>query len=338
MEQQILDLEKSALESFSSAKDLSSLEEIRIKYLGKKGKFSILMKSIGSIKEVSQRKHIGAMLNQTKDKLESSYNEYKQKLEGVALLDELKNPIDMSLPGMITPSSGSFHPIDTIMDEIIDIFSRLGFYVRTGPCIESDENNFEALNIPKDHPARDMQDTFYLDDNFSLRPHTSPIQVRTMGEEEPPISVIGPGSVFRCDSDISHSPMFHQLEGLMIDKNISMSDLKGTLDFFAKEFFGDVDTRFRPSFFPFTEPSAELDCTCILCDKKGCSMCSHTGWLEIAGCGLVHPNVLKKSRIDPDKWQGFAFGLGIERMAIIKYKVDDIRLFFENDLRFLRQM
>ncbi len=338
MEKQIHNLENLASQTFKKAEDISSLEQARVQFLGRKGELSLLMKSIGSIPDADQKKHIGSVLNKTKNKLESLYQECKKKLADVALLEELKKPIDLGLPGVITPSLGSLHPIDTIMDEIIDIFSRLGFYVRTGPCIDSDENNFEALNIPKDHPARDMQDTFYIDHNFSLRPHTSPIQVRTMREETLPISVLGPGSVFRCDSDISHSPMFHQVEGLLIDKNVSMADLKGSLDFFAKEFFGDVEIRFRPSFFPFTEPSAEVDCTCILCNKKGCSMCAHTGWMEIAGCGLVHPNVLKISGIDPEKWQGFAFGMGIERMAIIKYKIEDIRLFFENDLRFLRQL
>ena len=338
VEKKIQNLEDLASQAIKKADGISTLEKARTQFLGRKGELSCLMKNIVDIKDKDQKKHIGSILNKTKNKLERLYQECKKKLTDIALLEELKKPIDLGLPGVITPSLGSLHPIDTVMDEIIDIFSRLGFYVRTGPCIDSDKNNFEALNIPKDHPARDMQDTFYIDKDFSLRPHTSPIQVRTMSEEEMPISVLGPGSVFRCDSDISHSPMFHQVEGLLIDKNISMADLRGTLDFFAKEFFGDVSTRFRPSFFPFTEPSAEVDCTCILCKKKGCSMCAYTGWLEIAGCGLVHPNVLRMSGIDSDKWQGFAFGLGIERMAIIKYKVEDIRLFFENDLRFLRQL
>lgn len=338
MEKQIKNLENLATQAFNQAKDITSLEKARVQFLGRKGELSSLMKNMSSISDNEQKRQIGSLLNKAKNKLEAQYQEHKKKIEDEILLEELKKPIDLGLPGVITPSLGSLHPIDIVTDDIIDIFARLGFYVRTGPCIDSDENNFEALNIPKDHPARDMQDTFYIDKDFSLRPHTSPIQIRTMRKEALPISVLGPGSVFRCDSDISHSPMFHQVEGLLIDRNVSMADLKGTLDFFAKEFFGDVEIRFRPSFFPFTEPSAEVDCSCILCNKKGCSMCSHTGWVEIAGCGLVHPNVLKISGIDSEKWQGFAFGMGIERMAIIKYSIEDIRLFFENDLRFLRQL
>ena len=337
MDSQVLELEKQALKEFESSKDLPSLEKVRVNYIGKKGKISLLLKELGGLKDISQKKHLGSILNKVKNKLDQKYTDKKNYLLNLNLSKELNEPVSFDLRGVFTPSLGSLHPIEIIMNEMIDIFSRLGFYTRLGPMIESEEYNFKALNIPKDHPARDMQDTFYIDENYSLRPHTSPIQIRTMRKDDPPISVLGPGSVFRCDDDISHSPMFHQLEGLLIDKNISMSDLKGILSFFAKEFFGDVEIRFRPSYFPFTEPSAEVDCTCILCNRHGCSMCSYSGWLEIAGSGLVHPNVLKMSGIDPERWQGLAFGLGVERMSIIKYKVSDIRLFFENDLRFLRQ-
>ena len=245
--------------------------------------------------------------------------------------------MDLTLPGPQIPL-GAKHLIPSVIDEIVDILSRIGFSVRTGPFIEDDFHNFSALNIPADHPSRDMQDTFYIDETHVLRTHTSPIQIRTMETEKPPIRILAPGGVFRHDYDASHSPHFHQIEALLIDKNVSMADLKGTISYFIKEFFGsNIKTRFRPSFFPFTEPSAEVDCSCPLCEGKGCKMCKQTGWIEIGGSGLVHPAVLKSVGIDSKEWQGFAFGFGIERMAIIKYGVNDIRLFMENDMRFLEQ-
>jgi phenylalanyl-tRNA synthetase alpha chain len=245
--------------------------------------------------------------------------------------------LDLTLPhGERLP--GTVHPINKVIDEISLILFRLGYSLRTGPLIEKDYYNFEALNIPKDHPARDMQDTFFVDETHVLRTHTSPIQIHSLESEKPPLRVVGVGAVFRCDSDISHLPHFHQIEGMCVDKNVSMADLKGTISFFVKEFFGDgLKTRFRPSFFPFTEPSAEVDCTCPICKGKGCSLCKNSGWIEIGGCGLINPKVFKMSNVNYPEWNGFAFGFGIERMAIIKYGIDDIRLFPENDIRFLRQ-
>ena len=243
---------------------------------------------------------------------------------------------DTTLPGRGN-SSGSIHPVTQIMDEIISIFFSLGFKVEEGPEIESDFYNFEALNIPKDHPARDMQDTFYIGDDV-LRTHTSPVQIHVMENQKPPLRIIAPGKVFRCDSDVSHTPMFHQIEGLMVDENLSFGDLKGVMNIFLHEIFGQqTKTRFRPSFFPFTCPSAEVDIECVMCSGQGCRVCSKTGWLEILGCGMVDPAVFKSVDYDPERWLGFAFGLGIERIAMLKYGINDIRLFFENDLRFLKQ-
>lgn len=245
--------------------------------------------------------------------------------------------LDLTLPIDNNPI-GSEHPIYKVTNEIFGIMARLGYSLRTGPLIEKDYYNFEALNIPKNHPARDMQDTFFVDETHVLRTHTSPIQIHSLENEKPPLRVIGTGSVFRVDSDISHLPNFHQIEGMCVDEKVSMSDLKGTISFFVKEFFGPgLKTRFRPSFFPFTEPSAEVDCSCPICKGKGCSLCKQTGWIEIGGCGLINPKVFEFAKVEYPKWQGFAFGFGVERMAIIKYGVDDIRLFPQNDVRFLKQ-
>ncbi|MCB0394762.1 MAG: phenylalanine--tRNA ligase subunit alpha [Bdellovibrionales bacterium] len=326
-----------ALLAMNQATDSRALYEIKVKYWGKNGSIVELMKQMKDLSH-EERPQFGQIVNQAKSKLETAFEERNQALLKEEMSKKLSSEsIDMTLPGTAR-SIGNEHPIDFVTDEIVDIFAKLGYYVRLGPMIESDEHNFGALNIPPEHPARDMTDTFYIDENHSLRPHTSPIQIRTLRAEKLPIYVLGPGSVFRCDSDVSHSPMFHQIEGLVVDKKVSMADLKGTLAYFAREYFGqNVKTRFRPSFFPFTEPSAEVDCSCPLCAGKGCRMCKNTGWVEIGGCGCVHPNVLKASNINPDEWQGFAFGMGIERMAIIKYGITDIRLFFENDTRFLEQ-
>ena len=320
----------------SNASSLKELKQLRSEFLGKKGCVSLMlneMRSLPNEKKPAAGKHI---------------NEFKKNvtillLEKTKLLEKKSDQtsidsgeFDTSLPGRGNPS-GSIHPITQVMDEIISIFFSLGFKVEEGPEIESDFYNFEALNIPKDHPARDMQDTFYIGEDV-LRTHTSPVQIHVMESQKPPLRIIAPGKVFRCDSDVSHTPMFHQIEGLMVDKNISFGDLKGVMNIFLHEVFGQqIKTRFRPSFFPFTCPSAEVDIECVMCTGKGCRVCSKTGWLEILGCGMVDPAVFKSVGYDSEKWIGFAFGLGIERVAMLKYAINDIRLFFENDLRFLKQ-
>ena len=273
-----------------------------------------------------------------KKSMEESYALHEKNLKKRELIEKISaENLDLSLPGP-QRDLGSQHPIAMVIDEIVDILSRLGYSVRTGPLIEKDHYNFEALNIPQDHPARDEQDTFYINEGYVLRTHTSPIQVRTMENEKPPIRILAPGAVFRCDNDISHSPNFYQIEGLLIDKTVSMADLKGTISFFVQAFLGQgIKTRFRPSFFPFTEPSAEIDCSCPICKGKGCRMCKGSGWVEMGGSGLVNPKVLEMSGVDPEQWQGFAFGFGIERMAIMKYGISDIRLFSDNHVNFLKQ-
>lgn len=327
-------LKNEAFKVFESSSSPATLYEAKVKYLGRQGQMTDFMKQLKK-SHPEDRKILGQTINQVKKDLESFYEQCLEKLQLQEMQQKIQvSQMDMTAPGHPQPLGGQ-HPIELVTNEIIDIFSRLGYSVQCGPMIDTDEHCFTALNIPPEHPARDMQDTFYINDQYALRPHTSPIQIRIMRSQPPPLYILGPGSVFRRDSDISHSPMFHQIEGLVVDRNVSMAHLKGTLDFFAKEFFANVKVRLRPSFFPFTEPSAEVDCSCYLCSGKGCRMCGQTGWVEIAGCGLVHPNVLKMSGIDHHKWQGFAFGMGIERMAILKYKIEDIRLFFENDLRFL---
>ena len=337
MKEKIDSLADQALAEFQNAQNSETLYQAKVKYLGKNGSFSGLMKEMGGLSK-EERPAVGQAMNEAKQRLESHYGARELEIKAVELAERLSTEtLDITLPGPVIPA-GTQHPISMVMDEMVAIFSRLGYSMRTGPMIELDRYNFEALNIPPDHPARDMQDTFYIDDRHVLRTQTSPIQVRTLEKEKLPLRILGPGAVFRCDSDISHAPMFHQMEGMLVDRKISMADLKGTLAFFAREFFGqNVKTRFRPSFFPFTEPSAEVDCSCTICNSKGCRMCSHTGWVEMGGCGLVNPNVFRASGIDPEQWQGFAFGMGIERLAIMKYGIEDIRLFVENDTRFLEQ-
>lgn len=337
LQEKLEEIKKQAVEAFGSANDTKALYDEKVKFLGKSGSFSGVMKEMGKLSK-EERPAFGKLVNEIKKELEEKYQEKFSELETAELNTKLEDErIDMSLPGPEF-SIGNKHPINMVIDEIVDIFSRIGFSVRLGPLIEKDRYNFEALNIPKDHPARDMQDTFYIDETHVLRTQTSPIQIHSLENEDLPLRILGPGAVFRSDYDVSHLPMFHQIEGILVDKEVSMADLKGILGFFAKEFFGkDVKIRLRPSFFPFTEPSAEVDCSCALCDGKGCRMCGHTGWVEVAGCGLVHPNVFKEAGIDPDKWQGLAFGMGIERMAVVKYGVEDIRLFNENDTEFLSQ-
>lgn len=326
-----------ALSKIGEASDSNSLYEVKVEYLGKQGKFTSILKGLSDLPK-EQRPEAGKLVNVKKQEIVRAYEARVDELEKQELEAQIsKETFNFSMPRK-GQELGSLHPISKITEEMVGILSKIGFSVRTGPHIESDEINFSKLNFPKDHPARDMQDTFYIDKDYVLRTHTSPIQVRTLESEPLPLRILAPGSVFRCDSDISHSPNFNQVEGLYVDKDVSMAHLKGIIGYFVKELFGaKIKTRFRPSFFPFTEPSAEVDCTCPLCSGKGCRVCSQSGWIEIGGCGLVHPNVLTSCGIDAEKWQGLAFGFGAERMAMIKYGVGDIRLFNENLIKFVEQ-
>lgn len=344
LESQIASIKAEALAAFQTAADPKELYDLKVKFLGKSGALTAIMKEFGKLPP-ADKPRMGQLINQVKGELETAYSAKEKELKNAEIAAAIaKEKVDLTLPGPVR-AAGARHPIRMVINEVVEILSRIGFSVRSGPLIESDRNNFTALNIPADHPSRDMQDTFYIDKNHVLRTHTSPVQIRTMENEKPPIRVIAPGSVFRSDSDISHSPNFHQMEALCIDRKVSLADLKGMISFFVKELFGkNTQIRFRPSFFPFTEPSAEVDCTCPICKGKGvaptggsCRMCKGTGWIEIGGSGLVNPKVLEFVGLNPEEWQGFAFGFGIERMAIIKYGIDDIRLFSENDVRFLRQ-
>ncbi len=337
LQTQLSEIKKQALLAFESASNSTSLYEEKVKFLGKAGVFTELMKSLSQLPK-EQRPEAGKLVNVVKVELEDKYQSFEKKIKEAELhLKLLKEKRDLTLP-LRVETFGRYHPVTRVTKEITEILERLGFSVRTGPLIESDYYNFEALNIPADHPARDMQDTFFVDEKAVLRTHTSPIQIHSLESETLPLRITGVGAVFRVDHDISHLPHFHQIEGMCVDRNVSMADLKGTISFFVQEFFGaELKTRFRPSFFPFTEPSAEVDCTCPVCKGSGCSMCKGSGWIEIGGCGLINPQVLKKAGIKYPYWQGFAFGFGIERMAIIKYGIDDIRLMPENDVRFLRQ-
>jgi phenylalanyl-tRNA synthetase alpha chain len=325
------------LKKVAEAQDLQSLYDVKVAFAGKQGFLSEIMREMGKLPK-EEKPAFGAEVNKAKAAFEQAYAAREEALKSAALMDKVKKEaVDVSLPGPQL-EAGAKHPIHMVMDEVIQIMGRLGYTVRTGPQIEKDWYNFEALNIPPDHPSRDMQDTFYVDNDHVLRTHTSPVQIHALLSEKPPFRTLAPGSVFRKDSDISHSPNFHQIEGLLVDHKVSMADLKGTITFMAGELFGSsMKVRFRPSFFPFTEPSAEFDCSCPVCSGKGCRLCKQSGWIEIGGCGLVNPKVFEAVKLDPKVWQGFAFGFGIERMAIIKYGIDDIRLFYENDMRFLRQ-
>ncbi|WP_025270405.1 phenylalanine--tRNA ligase subunit alpha [Hippea sp. KM1] len=312
------------------------LKQLKAQFLGKKGKITALFKRLKDLAG-DEKKEFGKKINELKGFCERLLEEKSKELLEKAKQESLKKEaIDITLPAR-GANFGAIHPITKTIMEIEDIFRSLGFGVESGPEVELDLFNFEMLNIPKEHPARDMQDTFYINDNVVLRTHTSPTQIRVMKRQKPPVMFISPGRVYRRDSDLTHSPMFHQIEGLLVDKNVRFSDLKGVLSEFLRMFFGDVPVRFRPSYFPFTEPSAEVDIGCIICKGKGCRVCSHTGYLEVLGCGMVHPNVLKNCGYDPNEYVGFAFGLGIERFAMLKYGIDNIKLFFENDLRFLEQ-
>ncbi len=336
MEKQLREIEKEALEAIEKARDSRALEELKIRFLGRKGQLTSILKSLGSLPK-EQRPLVGKLSNEIKNRIERALKERLKGLKDAATGPELIRGFDPTLPGRRLPP-GHLHPITQILDEVCQVFEKMGFSVAQGPEIELDFYNFEALNIPPDHPARDMQDTFYIDDKVLLRTHTSPIQIRTMEKMSPPVRIIAPGKVYRCDSDVTHTPMFHQVEGLMVDKDVSFSHLKGILTHFAREIFHrDTSVRFRPSFFPFTEPSAEIDIQCVMCRGKGCRVCSQTGWLEVLGAGLVHPAVFRHVDIDPEEYSGFAFGLGIERIAMLRYGINDIRLFYDNDLRFLNQ-
>lgn len=335
--QHLEDIKQAALKAFQTATTSQGLYQEKVQYLGKSGSLTEAMKLMATLSK-EEKPLFGKLVNEIKQQLEIAYEKAELDLKNKEINAKmLEEKIDLSFP-IELQDTGYEHPIYKVTHEIVAIMARLGYSLRTGPMIEEDYYNFEALNIPKNHPARDMQDTFFVDENHVLRTHTSPIQIHSLETEKPPLRIIGTGPVFRCDSDISHLPNFHQIEGMCVDEKISMSDLKGTISFFVKEFFGaGLKTRFRPSFFPFTEPSAEVDCSCPICKGKGCSLCKQTGWIEIGGCGLINPKVFEHAKIEYPKWQGFAFGFGIERMAIIKYGVDDIRLFPQNDMRFLKQ-
>ncbi len=330
-------IKEQALAQFEAAENTKALYDLKVKFLGKNGSLTEIMKEMAGLSK-EERPLFGKKVNEVKSALEQIYVEIEESLKRTELENKMLNEeLDLTLPSY-AHQAGAQHPVYKVIEEIFLIMARLGYSVRTGPLIEKDYYNFEALNIPADHPARDMQDTFFIDPTHVLRTHTSPIQIHSLESEEPPLRIIGTGPVFRFDSDISHLPNFHQIEGMCVDRKVSMADLKGTISFFVREFFGSgLKTRFRPSFFPFTEPSAEVDCSCPICKGKGCSLCKYTGWIEIGGCGLINPKVFDKAKIAYPEWQGFAFGFGIERMGIIKYGIDDIRLFPENDVRFVRQ-
>jgi len=335
LQNSIIDIEKQAIESIKAAQDSTQLEELSIKFLGRKGVLTKFLRNISSL-PVEERPNAGKNANILKGKLEKEFASALSKIQDSEPGGQFTG-IDVTLPGR-TVNMGSCHPITQVTTEVCDIFLRLGFDIAEGPEVETDYYNFEALNIPKYHPARDMQDTFYVSENIVLRTHTSPSQPRAMEKTDPPVRIIAPGKVFRCDSDITHTPMFHQVEGLMVDQNISFGDLKGILTTFVHQFFDkETSLRFRPSFFPFTEPSAEVDIRCVMCRGEGRRICSKTGWLEVLGSGMVHPAVFENVGYDTEKYTGFAFGVGIERLAMLKYGIDDIRKFFENDIRFLGQ-
>ncbi|AVX31657.1 phenylalanyl-tRNA synthetase, alpha subunit [Carboxydocella thermautotrophica] len=339
MRQQLEQMEQTALQEISGVQDLNALNEIRVKYLGKKGELTQILRGMGTLSP-EERPVIGQLANTVRERLESALESKTAELKEKAKQERLaREKIDVTLPGRPV-LRGHKHPLTQVLEEIQEIFLGMGFAVAEGPEVEYDYYNFEALNIPRDHPARDMQDSFYVTSEILLRTHTSPVQVRTMEAMRPqvPVKIIAPGKVYRRDDDATHSPMFHQVEGLVIDRDISFAHLKGTLLLFARQMFGpEREIRLRPSFFPFTEPSAEVDISCMMCGGAGCRVCKGTGWLEILGAGMVHPNVLAMSGYNPEEVTGFAFGMGVERIAMLKYGIDDLRLLFDNDLRFLQQ-
>lgn len=334
---ELLSLKDAFLDELKSVSNRADLQRLRARYSGKKGIIPDRLKTLSSL-DPDERPAYGSKLNEIKKFIEETIrereNSFKESEKEKRLLTE---KIDITLPGKYIPF-GRQHPVNLVLNEIKDIFVSMGFGIEEGPEVELDYYNFEALNIPKDHPARDMQDTFYISDDVVLRTHTSPVQVRVMEKKKPPLKIIAPGKVYRCDADVSHTAMFHQVEGLMVDVDIAFSDLKGVLELFIHSLFGrETPVRFRPSYFPFTEPSAEVDIGCIFCSGKGCRICKHTGWLEILGSGMVNPKVFEMAGYKADEYTGFAFGLGVERIAMLKYSIDNIRLFYENDFRFLSQ-
>ena len=324
-------------QALRDARDLQALDEVRVRYLGKKGALTEYLKGLGQL-PAEERPRVGEAVNRAKQSLQSAIDARRAELEAQATQARLASEtIDVTLPGRGS-RSGGLHPVTRTLERIEKLFAQVGFTVAEGPEIEDDFHNFEALNIPESHPARAMHDTFYFDAHLLLRTHTSPVQIRVMETTPPPLRIIAPGRVYRCDSDVTHTPMFHQVEGLMVDEDVSFADLKGMLDDFLRQFFEkDLKVRFRPSYFPFTEPSAEVDIECVICGGGGCRVCKQSGWLEVLGCGMVHPRVFENVGIDNERWTGYAFGMGVERLAMLRYGVNDLRLFFDNDLRFLRQ-
>lgn len=326
-----------ALVAVAAADSVTELEAVRVAWLGKKGRVTDLLKSLGQL-PADERPAAGAVINTLKTRLQDALSDRRNRLEASATAERLaRERIDVSLPGR-GELPGSLHPVTRTLRRIRDFFERAGFETAEGPEIETDYYNFEALNIPPSHPARAMHDTFYVQDGVVLRTHTSPVQVRVMESTRPPIRIICPGRVYRCDSDVTHTPMFHQVEGLLVDEHTSFADLKGVVEAFLAAFFEKpLSVRFRPSYFPFTEPSAEVDIACVMCGGSGCRVCKQSGWLEVMGCGMVHPEVFRHAGVDSERYQGFAFGMGVERLAMLRYGVNDLRLFFENDMDFLRQ-
>lgn len=338
MQNQLKAILEEARAQLGAAQSVADAEEVRVRFLGKKGKVTEILRSMGKLSP-EERKTLGQAANSARAEIEEMLAEKFAAFKAQQQESKFKaEKIDVTEPGIVTPL-GTKHLISITIDEISRVFMNMGFSIAEGPEIETVFNNFDALNAPKDHPARDITDTFYITDDVLLRTQTSPVQVRTLMKQKPPIKVISPGRCFRCDTpDATHSPMFHQVEGLVVDEGISMADLKGTLDSFAKQLFGsNAKTKFRPHHFPFTEPSAEMDVSCFKCGGKGCRVCKGSGWIEILGCGMVHPNVLAVGDLDTEKYTGFAFGMGVERIAMLKYEVDDIRLLYENDIRFISQ-
>ncbi len=326
-----------AEQAIAASSDVVALDLVRVKYLGKKGQLTEQLKTLGQL-PAAERPQAGQLINRAKETIHERLEARKLILQQQELSARLQQEsIDVTLPGR-GHSLGGLHPISRTLRKIQNLFTQMGFVVAEGPEVEDDYHNFGALNIPENHPARAMHDTFYFDVHRVLRTHTSPVQIRVMEQQKPPLRIIAPGRVYRCDMDLTHTPMFHQVEGLLIDETVGFADLKGTLYTFLEHFFEtDLKIRFRPSYFPFTEPSAEVDISCVICHAKGCRVCKHTGWLEVLGCGMVHPLVLARANIDAQKYQGYAFGMGIERLAMLRYRVDDLRLFFDNDVRFLAQ-
>ncbi|WP_066872886.1 phenylalanine--tRNA ligase subunit alpha [Clostridium mediterraneense] len=338
MQEKLQAIENIALEELKAAKDSTAIEAIRVKYLGKKGELTAILRGMKDLSK-EERPVVGKLANEVREKIEKELDLVLTEIKNKEKNDRLNSEvIDISMPGKKN-LIGKKHPLELTLDHMKEIFISMGFSVEEGPEVEKDYYNFEALNIPKDHPARSEQDTFYINDSLVLRTQTSPVQVRVMEKQAPPIKMISPGKVFRSDAvDATHSPIFYQMEGLVIDKNITFADLKGTLELFAQKMFGDkVQTKFRPHHFPFTEPSAEMDATCFVCKGEGCKVCKGEGWIELLGCGMVHPDVLRNCGIDPEVYSGFAFGFGVDRMVMLKYGIDDIRLLYESDMRFLNQ-